>query len=1570
MRSIILTLIILGLIVFIHGSLLSQTITLNSTFISDDEIFPFGSTGTVYGLRINGDVELPSDSSFVRVVLVDNLFNEYLVYEASPYIWTDSVSTVTNVCDETCYSEGFIPYSLIIQIKDCEFDLNTIVLEPNFTVDATELQQQVKLQKELEKVNHIQARIEEYNMLWFADTNSISNLSYAKKKSLFGDNYNTLGIDYYVGGIYDPFPNSTKQVVYSDLISEWDWRNRHGADDETKSAFYYSGNANGKQGWMTQVKNQREWDCRGLCYIYAPLGALEAVANIYYNDNPHKDYDLSVQHVLDCDNYDGIMYNGKWIDQCVGGHTDVTSDFVKNNQEGVYQEENCYNRQNQPNAQCMESSFQTLTQYKFDYFSKTRMTPYEAPDINEIKTNLIKHGPMCATALNYVQNGNAHAMVLVGYGRIELDDIYHLESGQTITVEENNENIGRVYWIYKNSYGTSSGDGGYLYHIDTDDQPTYLIFYKPPFYDKKLSTQADSKIEDKDNDGYYNWGVDDSFQPTGKIKDSDDSNPRLGPFDENYYSVPVAPVMSVIENSNFIPDNSYYTFYDPSMIAGDEITMTFTIENTGNAQLNLASNALIPIVQLTNETDFTRQNDVGQIQVPMETGSTTFKIKFTLNQPINEAKSTLVTVRTNEIDMDDYTFTLVFADCDQTASTEYINAGTTVNWNGNDMKFGDVVVKAGGILNITGEYAFSQNANLFIEAGYENGGLKNNGGIVIIDGGRLTALCSTWPGIDVWGDKTKTQVYDLEDPLNTPLYQGFIKVINGGEICNATAAIETIKYVNNEPDLTTSGGIVYFNQGKITNCQQSVVFYPYKNFYPTVNDPQLNWSVFYKSNFLNTYTAPENQIYLNGVDGINIVGCNFENQSQYLNQPFFKLKGIESLNSGFTVSDYDYPYPSEETIKSTFRGFNYGIYAKTDGLPASQNYTFINSSVFEDNGRGIYMSTIEYPKIINNEFIVRNKFSIFDENYPEQKMVGLYLDQLTTGFIIEQNNFYSNVYYEKLEDRECFGIVVKNSGEDHNELYNNTFNTLLAGIEAIGTNRDDISDEGLCIKCNDFSRILTDVFVKPTTSPAGNKQGIAKQQGYEAPEPSGNEEPDQTCSAGNVFSSETDLTVSNYTNEEDTCYAIDYWYHGIAGDFKVRPEPTDPLQPTDHIKLFKDENVQYESKETACPSNFGGGGTDVIAAKQSLTDESENVVAYGDTLDMMVDGGNTTGLNLDVVTSTPPQSMSLRQQLLNESPYLSDTVMSSAIDKENVLSNAMLRDVLVANPQSAKSPDLIGSISNRNVQMPGYMMDEIMQGTSIEGGKDILINKLSVHSTARDKAMKQLMAYYISDTSNISDSRDSIISILQNSQYIKPHYRLVGLYLANNDSLAAYTELNNIDVEFDLTDIEEDEHELFTDLAQIQWELLTNPVPQDSSFISELFNIAANYKTTPGIYAQNMLISMGFIEYNEPVYTPLSLKIAPIFSYNTYDNAMDSFLKIFPNPAKDYFTAETKITCDFTEGIIRISTLENKIVDDISFDRKRNQIIIPISNYTSGTYLVQLIIDGEIITTKKLIITN
>ena len=59
----------------------NETIFLDSTYSSTTEILPFQSGKKIYGLSVSANISFEGDKSLVRFILVDDAFNEYLIYE-------------------------------------------------------------------------------------------------------------------------------------------------------------------------------------------------------------------------------------------------------------------------------------------------------------------------------------------------------------------------------------------------------------------------------------------------------------------------------------------------------------------------------------------------------------------------------------------------------------------------------------------------------------------------------------------------------------------------------------------------------------------------------------------------------------------------------------------------------------------------------------------------------------------------------------------------------------------------------------------------------------------------------------------------------------------------------------------------------------------------------------------------------------------------------------------------------------------------------------------------------------------------------------------------------------------------------------------------------------------------------------------------------------------------------------------------------------------------------------------------------------------------------------------------
>lgn len=102
---------------------------------------------------------------------------------------------------------------------------------------------------------------------------------------------------------------------------------------------------------------------------------------------------------------------------------------------------------------------------------------------------------------------------------------------------------------------------------------------------------------------------------------------------------------------------------------------------------------------------------------------------------------------------------------------------------------------------------------------------------------------------------------------------------------------------------------------------------------------------------------------------------------------------------------------------------------------------------------------------------------------------------------------------------------------------------------------------------------------------------------------------------------------------------------------------------------------------------------------------------------------------------------------------------------------------------------------------------------------------------------------------------------------------------------------------------------------------------------------------------------------------PVAIKITPTVISGTSDlNPTDLIFSIYPNPFKGSTTLSFKNVAEDAE--IEIYTLEGKNVSIISIPKGENSIVWNAAGFPDGVYFVKLISEGNVISTKKLVLTK
>lgn len=107
------------------------TYNINKTINCNDTLQPFGTNTHSYGLSIDGEGQLLSDTAFIRVVLVDKNDKEWLVYERNSLYSTEKSNQFQGAAFETAALYNIVPCSVIVTLCDAVFYLANV--KSNYT---------------------------------------------------------------------------------------------------------------------------------------------------------------------------------------------------------------------------------------------------------------------------------------------------------------------------------------------------------------------------------------------------------------------------------------------------------------------------------------------------------------------------------------------------------------------------------------------------------------------------------------------------------------------------------------------------------------------------------------------------------------------------------------------------------------------------------------------------------------------------------------------------------------------------------------------------------------------------------------------------------------------------------------------------------------------------------------------------------------------------------------------------------------------------------------------------------------------------------------------------------------------------------------------------------------------------------------------------------------------------------------------------------------------------------------------------------------------------------------------
>lgn len=825
----------------------------------------------------------------------------------------------------------------------------------------------------------------------------------------------------------------------------------------------------------------------------------------------------------------------------------------------------------------------------------------------------------------------------------------------------------------------------------------------------------------------------------------------------------------------------------------------------------------------------------------------------------------------------------------------------------------------------------TNNATLTIKC---NVGMANLGRIIvdrgatlIVDGGNITSIWKMWYGIELWGNKTKSQF-----PTGGVQYQGKVILKNDAIIENARIGIYTYKLTPfGAPIGYFSGGIIQANNATFKNCVKDIEYRSYQNFYPANGIVANNIGSFKNCKFLTTgqlkdaTLKPYAFVALYDVQGIRFLGNIFKNTAAINQNQGYKGVGIISVDANYSVNSYctsiqslGYPCPPANAVRNHFENLVYGVHASA-GMSPLKALT-INNSEFVNNDFGVYVKGVFNPTITSNTFDVAGSFISY----------GVYIDN-STRFKLEDNHFttshsgYIGSYINN---------SVNNSQSNANTVYNNYYENLFVGNIAANDNYDNTNNLGLKINCDDF-----------TTGNRFDNAVIPMENPYTDIDPyQGTCTSDRKTLVRNQYSAPCAANENQYYIEKSSTLPI---YHNNSTESWAEPVCKDVLVLTNDCNFTRD-------RASDCPSTLGN-------TYSTIKSEIALINGKVSQLKPILDAGAATSL-ISAINSPMPVG-TLKNVLMSKSPYLSDAVSIAYVKKANTPPPGHLKDIIIANsPVTTPVKDALNTIS-----LPTGIRNQINAAQIGISERTKLEGQIAVLSSDKDMLISDNIGLFLNDTL-ISNPMDSVIKILKEENRINTKAILIDAYIEKNDFVNAQQEINTMRATGNMNDLC-DFKELVLNLQQSvegAYKMQT-----DSVLKTQIEALANDPTKGSSKWAQALLQKVFESSFQEEVLLPFNGGTRSMQIIDTTAQSKALGTKVYPNPAQNSINFEVDFeTEDLVNSFLIITDVVGRQKGKYNIPAKNSPLVVNTETYSNGIYFYSLYNNGILKETEKFIISK
>lgn len=678
--------------------------------------------------------------------------------------------------------------------------------------------------------------------------------------------------------------------------------------------------------------------------------------------------------------------------------------------------------------------------------------------------------------------------------------------------------------------------------------------------------------------------------------------------------------------------------------------------------------------------------------------------------------------------------------------------------------------------------------------------------------GSGTCYYGMWDGVEVQGVPTAPQLvliggYNSKQARLTLNGNSIIQDAYFGAT-NYAFDLNTSSSLAHETSPLQSGGVIVAQASSFKNNFMGVVFMPYSA--ATVV------SSFKTTNFLvdaplkNPLIKPFAMAFVFSNKTLSFNKCVFKNSvpSVYpivnLGSPLQNVHGIFAIDASLTVyggPSIGVPYG----VGCTFENLTYGVRA----FNINTNTALIQSSIFKNNWRGSYFSNYTGASVTK---VQRNKYFVHEyaNGTPAKDAAyGHYLDYCN-NFIVQENNFYYNSYNETSGTPvggvfNAYGCIVneenpkqlcEKDGYKGDRVYKNLFKEIKFGAQAQGSNSEMPNDihlalptsqchsgltntehnQGLKYVCNTFSGTDENDITVMMNGAINDPGRIAYQQGG-ATQVAGNVFSHVTtpvnCNSGITSSSERELYVDKTGIDDTKPNYLQYTSNNAPTQQLYCFSPLSIAPNPSSTKINTGADARPIIGTNSCPSQIitlsSTGSTHVFKLLGKQIDDLNQKLIDGDaeTLITLINNGSNG---------------QIKTGLLNKSPYLSDRVLITAVNKQ--LPDGTIKDILLANSPVTVPVKQAVDASN----LSNGIKNQIVAAQTGISGRAILESQIS--QLKDEQHIYEIEALFAAQNDSLIQTTDSVINLIDYFGGEGKTQKKIKVHLSKNDLVKANQELN------------------------------------------------------------------------------------------------------------------------------------------------------------------------------------